>query len=127
MSHGGRRAALTSLLVAVLCFACLRASATRSQGIEVKRGSTTEEKLEIAKSVVTQERYARLVQQLRKRFPSMTESQLATFQLRWGEVHRSGSDEYRVFVTVIIEEQPGVDAAAVVNAAAELLAPEING
>lgn len=113
----------------VLCVACV--TRTQQFAIEVKRGYTVGEKLQIAKSVVTEDRLARLKGELKQRWPDLTEVQLARMGLRWNENHfrslNSGETNTSIIVTVAMEEQPGVDAAAVVKAAATLLDREING
>jgi hypothetical protein len=112
------------------CLACTQTT-TRSFGIEVKRGATLEEKLGIAKGIVTEERFAHLKEQLKAKFPSLTEAQLSQMGLQWRENHFTpfggGQAQTNVLVVVVMVEQPGVDAVAVVQAAADLLEPEING
>jgi hypothetical protein len=112
-----------------LCLGCV----TRTQQfvIEVKRGSTVGEKLQIAKTVVTEERLTRLKGELKQKWPSLTDAQLARMGLRWNENHfrtvNTGETSTSVTVTVALDEQPGIDAASLVKTAAALLDGEING
>ena len=117
------------LIGLVLCVGCV--TRTQQFAIEVKRGSTVGEKLQIAKSVVTEERLSRLKGELKQRSPGLTDAQLARMGLRWNENYfrsvNTGETTTSVSVIVAMEEQPGVDAAAVVKTAATLLDSEING
>ena len=126
----GVRACLGGALIGlVLCVGCV--TRTQQFAIEVKRGSTVGEKLQIAKRVVTEERLSRLKAELKQRSPGLTDAQLARMGLRWNENYfrsvNTGETTTSVSVIVAMEEQPGVDAAAVVKTAATLLDSEING
>ena len=67
----------------ILCVGCV--TRTQQFTIEVKRGSTAGDKLQIAKSV-EEERLARLKDALKQRQPGLTDAQLARMGLRWNAV-----------------------------------------
>lgn len=129
MVSSGRRLLGGALIGMVLCLGCV--TRTQQFAIEVKRGGTVGEKLQIAKSVVTEERLTRLKRELRETSPGLSDAQLARMGLRWNEnrfrAFNSGETSTSVTVTVLMEEQSGIDAAAIVKTAAALLDHEING
>src|SRR2546427_8175750 len=75
------RDAVALALGAIVFPACV--TRTFQHAIEVKRGSTVEEKLAIAKAIVTEQRLARLREELKARLPGTTDQQLARLGLRW--------------------------------------------
>jgi len=117
------------VLALVLCSGCV----TRAQqfAIEVTRGATLEERLATAKAAVTDQRLARLKEEVKQTLPGVTDAQLAGMRLRWNENHlrslSTGATSTSVFVLVILEERAGVDAATVVKTAADVLDRELNG
>src|SRR6266404_1923026 len=76
------RDAVALALGAIVFPACV--TRTFQHAIEVKRGSTVEEKLAIAKAIVTEQRLARLREELKARLPGTTDQQLARLGLRLG-------------------------------------------
>jgi hypothetical protein len=123
--------ALLATLSAVSLSFCVSVSKTQQYGIEVKRGTTVEEKLQIAKSIVTDERFSRLKAQIRERMPGISDAQLAGMGLRWNQTQfrplSGGEPRTSVIVLVVIQEQAGIDGKAIVETAAAILDPEING
>ena len=118
-----------------LFFSCLLVSSciTRTQqyAFEVRRGASIEEKIGRAKELVTEARIARLKVELREKHADLTDAQLEKVGIRWTEnwqVTADGGKANRsVTITVIMQEQPGADTAAVVKTAARILDAEING
>ena len=107
---------------------CVSVSKTQQYGIEVKRGNTIEEKLQIAKSIVTDERLSRLKAQIRERMPGLSDAQLAGMGLRWNQTQfrpvSGGPPSTTVSVLVLMQ---GIDAKTIVETTAAILDPEING
>jgi hypothetical protein len=111
------------IVFTALCLSrCVGVTRTQQYGIEVKRGATTKEQLQVAKSVVTQARLDRLKSEIRRQMPAVPDAALERMGLRWNQTtfHPFTSEESRaaVLVLVVMEECPGVDAKAVVEAAA---------
>ena len=119
----------------VLLCACLLVSScitqTQQYVFEVRRGASIEEKIERAKELVTEARIARLKVELREKHADLTDAQLEKIGIRWTEnwqVTADGGKANRsVTMTVIMQERPGADTAAVVKTAARILDAEING
>jgi hypothetical protein len=110
---------------------CVSVTHAQQYGIEVKRGNNIDEKVQIARAVVTDERLSRLKAQLKERTPGLSTATLNGMGLRWNQTQirplNGGEPQTAVFVYVSIPSQQGVDGKAVVEAAARLLEPEING
>src|SRR5262245_2124667 len=113
------------LLLSVGCV-----SRTHGHAIQVKSGSSTEERISRARSLVTQERLSRLRTQIKARLPAVSDAQLAGLGLRWKVAHmRSfGGKEPITTVTVIVEIRyaSGFDPKPIIEAAAAILEPEVN-
>jgi hypothetical protein len=127
-----RRHSAVAVVLSMLALPrCVGVTRTQQYGIEVKRGATIEHKLEIARSVVTQERLNRLKSQITRQLPAVPDSALERMGLRWNETtfrsFTGGEPRTTVLILISMEEQPGVDAKAVVETAARMLEPEING
>ena len=100
----------------------------RHEGFEVKRGASVAEKLELAKATVTEERLARLKNELRDIYPTLTADHLSYLGVRWWHRWQFGAqNEGIVTVTVLMQDAKGIDVAAVVHTAARILDREING
>jgi hypothetical protein len=110
---------------------CVTVAHTEQYGIEVKGGSTIPEKVHIARTVVTEERLNRLKGQIKDRIPTLSNAQLSGMGLTWSQTQirslNGGEPETVVFVHVSIPTQPGVDGKVVLETAAHLLEPELNG
>jgi hypothetical protein len=119
----------------VFLFACVLASScitrTSQYALEVRRGASIEEKVERAKELVTEARLARLKVELRQKHADLTDAQLERIGVRWVENWQVAADGGKtnrsVTITVIMQEQPGANTAAVVKTAARILDAEING
>jgi hypothetical protein len=99
--------------------------------IEVKGGATTEEKAAFASSLVTQARYERLKQQLTARFPNVTDKQLSdNIGIRWDVLtfksFTGKGTSTTVFVSVLGRYAEGFNPEPIVEAAVEILEPEVN-
>lgn len=115
-----------SLLVSAACV-----TRTVQNRIEVEGNDSIEQKATFAKNLVTEARFSRLKQQLKGRFPALTQEQLDNnLGLRWDVVtfkpFNGGSTTSTVFVSVVGRVADGFDADAVVAAAVEILTPEVN-
>jgi hypothetical protein len=123
----GRRVALVA---GILVLAACTMTKTFQHAIEVKRGSTIEEKLAIAMAIVTEERVVRLRRELKARLPGVTDQQLARLGLRWNEIHYGSLGDGRsgtaVAVAVGIQVDGSFDPQPIVDAAVAILEPEIN-
>ncbi|SRR6266404_3660949 len=122
------RDAVALALGAIVFPACV--TRTFQHAIEVKRGSTVEEKLAIAKAIVTEQRLARLREELKARLPGTTDQQLARLGLRWNETHyqslSGGGSGTVVTVAVGIQVDGTFDPQPIVSAAVSILEPEMN-
>ena len=80
---------------------------------------------------MTEARIARLKVELREKHADLTDAQLERIGIRWTENWQvtadGGKADRSVTITVIMQEQPGADTAAVVKTAARILDAEING
>ena len=118
-----------AVLVSVLHSACV--TRTQQYTFEVRRGASFEERLENAKAVATEDRLTRLKQELKTLHPDLTESQLSRIGVRWLQTWSPAGDgakaDRSVLITVIMQEQPGADTAAVVLSAARVLDADVNG
>ncbi len=118
-------AGLTALLIA----SCVTRSIQHR--IEVKGGATTQEKIAFASSLVTQARYDRLKEQLKVRFPNVTDKQLSdNIGIRWDVLtfksFTGKGTSTTVFVSVLGRYAEGFNPEPVVDAAVEILEPEVN-
>ncbi len=132
MTSRRRHGHLAILSGAAVVLASCTVTTTFQQPIEVKRGGTIEEKVAIAKAVVTEERLARLRQEVKERVPGAADGQLVRLGLRWNEVHfkslgGDGKDGTTVTVSVGIQTDGSFDPHPIVAAALAILEPEING
>jgi hypothetical protein len=99
------------------------------QVIEVKRGSSIEEKIEIAKSFATEERLAKLKKQIQDGLPGTTDQQLSRMALLWNDVRTTRPDgtlDRTITVTVILEERDGVNGPEVMRVASRLVDRDLN-
>jgi len=89
-----------------------------------------EEKLAIAKAIVTEQRLARLREELKARLPGTTDQQLARLGLRWNETNyqslSGGGSGTVVTVAVGIQVDGTFDPQPIVSAAVSILEPEMN-
>jgi hypothetical protein len=117
------------LLACVLASSCI--TRTGIYDFEVRRGASIEEKIERAKSIVTEARFTRLKVELREKHPDLTDAQLGTLGVRWADTWQAAPDgekkDRSVTITVIMQEKPGANTGAVLKNAASILNAEING
>jgi len=121
---------LLALAILAMAYASHTYANTYAKAIEVKHGASTDDKLRIAKSIATEERFARLKAQLRERFPSLTARQLDGLGLRWNVRHftpLTGQRPHdRVTVIALIEYDGSFDPKPIIEAATKILEPEVN-
>jgi hypothetical protein len=103
---------------------------TQQYNIEVKRGNTIEEKKAFAQAFVTNERFAKLKEQIKKQIPSVTDEQLLNLGLRWNVTNyhslTGGGSGTIVTISVLMQIGEGYDAQAIVNTAVKIIESEIN-
>ena len=90
--------------------------------VEVKAGTSRDEKVALAQAVVLEERLTSLRMELRKRFPNLTEKQAAGigFGIQvWNSPKKDGTA--RVYIAIQARHGQGFDPQPVVLAAGEIL------
>ena len=116
------------LCVIVCATACV--SRIHRRSIVVEQGATVEDKVEFAKSFVSESRFAQLKEHLKRRLPGLTDTQLENLGVRWDVTtfkSFTGQGTRRtVRISVLCREAPGLDANSIVSEAIAILEPEIN-
>ena len=118
--------------VALLILAVLAACMTRKDQymIEVKGSDSSDQRIERAKEIVTEQRLQRLKVQLKQRLSTVTDSQLALLGLSWRQMHFASfngkSSRDAVTVTLTIEHDDSFDGKAILEAARAIIEPEVN-
>lgn len=117
----------TVLVVSLLVTGCV----TRAHRyvLEVNGGGSIEENKIKANEFVTK-RLDWLKQQLKTRYPELTDSDLARFGIRWDETYTTTNgvrDNGVVTMTVVMQDTSNVNVPAVVATAAQLMDSDVNG
>jgi hypothetical protein len=99
------------------------------ESFEVGGDLPISQKIDRAKQVVTEERLAKLRQEVKQRVPTATDDLLSGLSLSWRKIDRSdstGASRSYVLIYVILERHGGADPAPVIKAAKAILEGEIN-
>jgi hypothetical protein len=99
-------ACVSSLACAGLLVSCI-GHATMSATLPVLQGSTSEQRIRLARAIVTADRQIRLVRSLRQEFPEMPTEQLSSLVVRI-QVQRtiSGRNGEAVLILVSLDDGP---------------------
>lgn len=124
----GKTSGLLAVMALLLLGDCVNTG--YRQVIEVKRGNSVDEKLQLAKEFATEERLATLKAEIHRILPGTTAQQLSRMALLWNDVRATqadGSVHRRVTITLVLEERAGVNGADVMRVASELIDRDLNG
>jgi hypothetical protein len=127
-----RRVVVVAILAVVVMSALAACGKRRFDcAVYVRGNASVDQKLARAGAVLTAARFARLKEQLKGSFPTLTDAHLQLFGFRCGtEVDLGPKGEQtnpRAKCVLMMQEQSGVDAEAVVNEAGRIFDEELNG